>query len=62
MLVLDVDAVGLDIKYSFDTKFAMSLSIKGMSFIINSLLISFEISYRAEIPFFEIGYVTSICD
>ena len=44
MLVLGVDAVELDIKYSFDTKFAMSLSIKGILFMINSLLINFEIS------------------
>ena len=62
MQVLGVDAVGLDIKNSFDTKSVISLSITGMSSIINSLLVSFEISYKDKIPFFEIGCVTIICD
>ena len=44
MLVLGVEAVELDIKNSFDTKFAMSLSIKGTLSMINSLLVNFEIS------------------
>jgi len=42
--VFDADAVGLDIKNSFDMNFATSLSITGISSIIISLLVSFDIS------------------